>query len=309
MGSDDAHSPEPSGPAPSPIISEVLERCRFADTGPLVCAVSGGADSSALLILAAATGREVRVVHVDHGLRSSGPSEARRVRELAASVGAECEVHILGVLDGPNLEARARAARRSVLPEGALTGHTADDQAETVLLQLLRGGALDALAAMSSERRPLLQLRRDDTERVCSSVGYTPVEDPSNSAPRFARNRIRHEVLPLLASVMGRDPVPLLARAARIAGDERDLLEELAASIDPHDAAALAAAPVPLARRAVRRWLRTEHPPDFAAVDRVLELARGERKATEISGGRRVQRSKGRLEVVEAKSTGAADSG
>jgi len=106
---------------------------------------------------------------------------------------------------------------------------------------------------------------------------------------------VRHEVLPLLADVMGRDPVPLLVRAAELAGDERELLDALACEIDPTDASELDAAPVALARRAVRRWLRDEHPPDAASVERVLAVARGEAIGCEVVGGRRVIRRSGRL--------------
>ena len=96
---------------------------------------------------------------------------------------------------------------------------------------------------------------------------------------------------------MGRDVVPLLARAGDLALADRDVLDELAAELDPTDAARLAAAPVALARRAVRAWLRDPHPPDAAAVERVLEVARKERVATEVGGGVRVKRSGGVLSV------------
>lgn len=291
------------------VLNDVAALARFPATGRLCCAVSGGADSSALLILAAATGRPVHVVHVDHGIRDQGPQEWRAVEALAGRVGATADLVRVAVPDGPNLEARARAARRSALPKDALLGHTADDRAETVLLQLLRGGSLDALAAMSPARRPLLDVRRSDTEAVCRAYGHTPLEDPSNRDRRFRRNRIRHEVLPLLGEVMERDVVPLLNRAAELAGPERTLLDELASAIDPRDARQLAAAPPALARRAVRTWLRDEHPPDAAAVERVLEVARGERKATEVTGGRRVARTAGRLRVVSTKAAGSDGTG
>ncbi len=93
--------------------------------------------------------------------------------------------------------------------------------------------------------------------------------------------------------------VPVLARQAGLLAAEGDLLDELAAAIDPTDGAALAAAPGPLARRATRRWLRRggPHPPDLAAVERVLGVARGEARATDVAPGVRVRRSQGRLAV------------
>src|SRR5690606_37104020 len=103
------------------------------------------------------------------------------------------------------LEARARAARLSVLPPGTLFGHTADDQAATVLVRLLRGTGPTGLAAMRVEGHPMLGLRRAETVALCDDLGIETVEDPSNRDPRFVRNRVRAEVLPLLHDVAGRD--------------------------------------------------------------------------------------------------------
>ena len=283
--------------SPSDLLERLGERCRFpAGAEPLNCAVSGGADSLALLVLARHTGREVTAIHVDHGLRPGSQDESTVVEAAAARFGARFESRTVEVGPGPNLEARARAARYRALPEDVLTGHTADDQAETVLLQLLRGGALDALAAMRPERRPLLGLRRRETEALCAGLGLEPVDDPSNRDPRFRRNRVRREVLPLLEEVFERDPVPLLARSAGLARDEVDLLEFLASDLDPADVGALTAAHPALARRSLRRWLRREgHPPDAATIQRVMDVAAGRARATDVGAGRRVRRSRGRL--------------
>jgi tRNA(Ile)-lysidine synthase len=202
------------------------------------------------------------------------------------------------VVDGPNLEARARTARHEALGAGAATGHTADDQAETVLANLLRGAGVHGLAAMrAGTTHPLLELRRRETVALCTRIGLDPVRDPSNDDRRFLRNRIRSELLPMCSDIAGRDVVPVLARQARLLAGDADLLDSVAALLDPTDAAALAAAPPAQARRAVRGWLAGDdsYPPPAAAVDRVLEVARLERKATEVPGGVRVARSRGRL--------------
>ncbi len=277
----------------------LLARCTFPAAGTKVtCAVSGGADSLALLALAVAAGCEVTAAHVDHGLRPGSAQEAAVVRAAADQLGAAFAGFTVQVTLGPNLEARARAARYAVLPDGVLTGHTADDQAETVLLNLLRGSGLDGIAAIDPARRPLLALRRAETAAVCARLGWSPVSDPSNADPVHRRNRVRHEVLPLLADVAARDPVPLLARLAQLARDDVAVLDAMAAVIDPTDATALNAAPRPLARRAVRAWLTGEHPPSSAAVERVLAVARGEAVACEIEGGRTVRRRAQRLSVT-----------
>ncbi len=276
----------------------LLARCTFPLHGtPVTCAVSGGADSLALLVLAVAAGCEVTVVHVDHGLRRGSADEADVVRDAAHKLGAAFRAEKVDVAPGPNLEARARAGRYAVLPRDVLTGHTADDQAETVLLNLLRGAGLDGLAGMRSEGHPILDLRRTETEAVCAAEGLTPVTDPTNADPAHRRNRVRHELLPLLNDIAQRDVVPVLARQAALLRDEADALDALAGELDHTDASALAAAPSALARRAVRRWLTEDHPPDAATVERVLEVARNETKAADVGRGRRVARTRNVLRL------------
>jgi len=288
-------------PVVAQLVAALVPRCAFPPAGtPLPCAVSGGADSLALLVLAVAAGCDATAVHVDHGLRTGSDAEAGVVEAAAHRLGAAFVARRVSVGAGPNLEARARAARGAVLPAGTATGHTADDQAETILLNLLRGAGLDGLAGMRpGPAKPILALRRAETREVCAALGLDVVEDPSNSDPAFRRNRVRHAVLPLLDDVAGRDVALVLARQAEVLRDEADLLDALARDIDPADGASLAVAPRALARRAVRRWLVSPagYPPDAAVVERVLAVARGERVACEIEGGRRVQRSGGRLRI------------
>jgi tRNA(Ile)-lysidine synthase len=282
-------------------VRSLLGRCTFPRSGlPIVCAVSGGADSLALLVLATSAGCEVTAVHVDHGLRPGSGSEAERVERAARRLGAGFRAEKAEVGQGPNLEARAREARRAVLPSGAATGHTMDDQAETVLLRLLRGTGPDGLGAMRpGPEHPLLALRREETIKVTTGAGLDPFEDPSNRDPSILRNRVRHELVPLCSALAGRDVTPLLARLALLAGEDADWLRAQAAGLDPTDAAQIAAAPAPVARRAVRGWLMGDgpYPPDLAAVERVLAVARGEVLGTEVAPTTRVRRTAGRLRV------------
>jgi tRNA(Ile)-lysidine synthase len=282
-------------------VEALVARCSFPAAGTAVdCAVSGGPDSLALLVLAVEAGCTATAVHVDHGLRAGSAAEADVVAAAAERLGASFRSVTAAVPPGPNLEARARAARYAALPAGALLGHTADDLAETVLLNLLRGAATDGLAGFDPRRRPIRRLRRAETHALCAELGLDPVQDPSNGDPAHRRNRVRHELLPLLEDIGARDVVPVLARQAELLRSDADLLDELAATIDPTDAAALAAAPLALARRAVRSWLRTgaeQHPPDRATVDRVLEVARGAAVACDVGGGRAVRRSRGLLRL------------
>jgi tRNA(Ile)-lysidine synthase len=295
------------------LLAQLAARCDLPPAGAEVsCAVSGGADSLALLALVAHAGAVVTAIHVDHGLRPGSASEADVVRAAADRFGARFIAERAVVPLGPNLEARARAARYAALPPGVLTGHTADDQAETVLLNLLRGAGLDGLAGMRRcARRPLLGLRRHETRALCAALGLVPVEDPSNGDPAFTRNRVRHEVLPLLDDVARRDTVPLLARLATHAREAADQLDRDAAGLDVTDARALAAAPPALAYRAVRAWLRStdpdeSHPPDAASVERLLAVARGEAIGADVGRGWQVRRRAGRLRLVPPAAHGPA---
>lgn len=278
-------------------LARILGNCVFPEPGTSVdCAVSGGADSLALMLLAHEHGLRVTAHHVDHRLRPDSSHDAEVVRAVAGERGIEVVVHTVTVGDGPNLEARARDARYAVLPPGCLTGHTADDQAETVLINMLRGAGPSGMSAMRPGRtKPLIGLRRADTEWVCARFGVSPVADSTNTDRRFVRNRVRHELLPLMNDISHRDITPLLARAADVFRADDDLLNEMARAIDPSDAKALADAPAPLAHRALRMWLSDPYPPDLATLERVLSVARGDAVACDIGENRQIRRSKQRL--------------
>ena len=213
-------------------------------------AVSGGADSMALLhalrVLAGPRGWRLAVLTVDHGLRPGSAADAAFVVDHAKALGLPARVCTLAPDDlarhrraGP--EAAARAARYGALWPAAdelgcrwlATGHTLDDQAETVLLQLLRGAGPDGLAAMSVRTgrllRPLLGARRAQTRACCAAVGLEWREDPTNAADEPLRNRVRHQLLPLLEELRP-GATQTLARTAALAADERAWLDPLVAA-------------------------------------------------------------------------------
>jgi len=184
--------------------------------GPLVLAVSGGTDSTALSLLLAELREEfglvLHVAHFDHRARPrAAAADAAFVAELANHIGATLRVGRADV--PPKNEDDARNSRYDFLRRVArdlgataiATGHTRDDQAETVLLHLARGSGLAGLVGMRPERdgivRPLLAIGRSDTVAVCAAARIAPREDPTNRSLRFARNRIRHRVLPELAKL------------------------------------------------------------------------------------------------------------
>jgi tRNA(Ile)-lysidine synthase len=287
----------------------------------LAAAVSGGADSLALLhglrTLAGPRGWRLAVVTVDHGLRSGSAADAAFVADHAKALGLDAGVETLAAADlarhrraGP--EGAARAARYEALWRAAgelgcdwlATGHTLDDQAETVLLQLLRGAGPDGLAGMPVRGgrllRPLLGVRRADTRRCCAAIGVDWREDPTNAEPGPLRNRVRQRLLPLLEELRPGATVAL-ARTAALAADERDWLDPLVAaaltatSAEPPagpgpvalDGAALGELPVALARRVVRAAARQAGaaPPDAEATDRVVALAAGSARGAPAQPG------------------------
>src|ERR1700676_3841489 len=151
-----------SGAARTVTLPALLGCCTFSPPGSaLTGADSGGAESLALLALAVAAGCDVTAVHVDHGLRVGSAADGAVVADAAVRLGAQFRGVRVDVGPGPNLEARARAARLAALPPGSATGHTMDDQAETVLVNLLRWSGLDGLAGMRpGPGHPLLAIRR-----------------------------------------------------------------------------------------------------------------------------------------------------
>jgi len=273
-------------------------------------AVSGGPDSLGLLLLAREVGLVVRVHHVDHHARPTSTNDARYVIQLCEALEVPVVVHDVLVAPGANFESRARAARRAAMPGGALTGHTMDDLAETVLLNMMRGAGVDGLSPMVNDpTKPLRDVRREALHEYVAASGWHAVHDETNDLPSFRRNRVRHELMPVLCDVAGRDVVPILARQAALIFDERAWLDELgredrAVTVADADCRVLRAWNTARLRRWLRWQLRRndddgDHPPSAAEVARALAVVRGEIVATELEGGRRLARRGQHLTLEE----------
>ncbi|MEM8708679.1 MAG: tRNA lysidine(34) synthetase TilS [Actinomycetota bacterium] len=291
-------------------IAELLDRCSFPE-GELHLGVSGGTDSVAMAVLARASGRPFTIWHVDHGVRPSAADDAAFVRDLAADWGVPFELRELRMEPTPNFEAVARTRRYEMLPEGVCVAHTANDRAETVLLNLFRGAGLAGTAArMEQAHRPILTLTRADTVAVCDEAGITPCEDETNEDVRNHRAAVRYRLLPEIARSLGRDPVPILNRHADLVADALALVEAAAAELDPTDVHVLRDAPRAVTTEALRRWIQAEsgdpYPVDVGTIERVLEVVYGNRRAAETLGGHRIARSKGRLSFSVASPDGQA---
>jgi len=259
------------GGALDPVVADGRRRLRLAldDLEPgsrVEVALSGGADSLALAaclaFVAPRDGWMAGAVVVDHGLQPASADVAARAAEQAETLGLETEVVAVEVGTDGGPEAAARDARYAVLRSrpvpAVLLGHTLDDQAETVLLGLGRGSGPRSLAGMPSVdgvvRRPFLGLRRSDTERICTASDLPWWTDPHNADRGFRRNRLRHEVMPLLEDVLDGGVAEALARTADQLRVDTSLLDELAAEVaDPCDVSLLAALPAALRSRVLRR--------------------------------------------------------
>jgi tRNA(Ile)-lysidine synthase len=286
--------PLPAGQPRAVLVDEVAAGLGHLDRGRrVVVACSGGPDSSAraYLVAEARDDLELLLAYVDHGLRPPAERDADRVvvDTLADWLGADaCHLDV-EVAAGGGPEAAARTARYQALEalardrsaQAIVLGHTADDQAETVLLRLARGTGIDGAAAMAPvaglRTRPMLRLRREDVHRFVELEGLPSVQDSTNEDPAIRRVRVRTAVLPALAEV-GPDPVGALGRFAALAAEDAAALQSATAALLTHrivvgslcllPRALLLAAEPALARRAVRVTIEelTGAIPDAATV-------------------------------------------
>ncbi len=218
----------------------------------VLAACSGGADSLALAAALAFEARRTGLlpggVTVDHGLQPGSSARARRVTDIMTALGLSPALSVAVAVAGPGgsgypgPEAAARNARYAALSQAAdsagaarvLLGHTLDDQAETVLLGLARGSGARSLAGMAPRSgrylRPLLGLRRADTRAACAVLGLEPWDDPQNSDPALTRARVRGQLMPALADVLGPGVAEALARTADLLRADADVLDGVAAA-------------------------------------------------------------------------------
>lgn len=305
--------PLPAGLAREDLLAEVSRALEIVrPRGAVVVALSGGADSTALayLVVEARPDLEVTLAHIRHGLRDDRDDVAT-VTAHADALGAPLVIRQVEVVPvGEGLEAAARHARHEALFDIATTagarwvllGHTADDQAETVLMRIARGTGVSGLAGMAPvsppRLRPLLRVRRADLRRFVTHEGLSSVEDPMNRDRAFRRVRARQEVLPALEAI-GEDVVGALCRLADLAREDAGTLDEEAAEVAAADFrsygplralrdARLGAVSPAIARRVVRELLsavrESGHPVDAAAVGSVLSMAPG--AALDLPGAR-----------------------
>jgi len=294
--------------------------------GRVVAALSGGSDSVALLHLLgdlAADGDLVvaGVAHLNHQLRPEAGRDEAFCRALCDRLDLPCLVEHVAVpalasAANVSVEVAAREARYAFLERARLAlraqvvavAHTADDQAETVLLRLLRGAGTRGLRGVLPKRgtivRPLLDCTRADLRSDLESRGETWVEDASNSDVALPRNRVRHELIPLLVARFQPAAIRVLARTAEAVSADEALLSALAAAALPSVVSTtahgvqlvrstLAALPPALARRVARRAIEVAgapHAPDLAAVEALLAVCRPTGPAAAEVAGLRVER-------------------
>lgn len=297
---------------------DLLPGVRRLPAGPLVAGVSGGLDSLVLLHqlrFGANRGGDVLAVHVDHGMRPSSAADALWLRGVCRAWQVEMEVRRLPV--APTSEEEARQGRHQILETaarrigavGVVLAHHADDQAETVLFRALRGTGVAGLRGMEARRghrlRPLLELWRQELEAYAARHRVPWRDDPSNRDLAFARNVIRHEVLPRAEAGVAPRARRALVRLAENAGAARAelaafdavLLDPLLREVQPgrieFDAASVAELPRPLRARLLRRGAvrlgRTlSRRSTELAVDALARFHPG--RGLDLSGGLRLER-------------------
>lgn len=302
----------------SDLAASVVERARSrTPNAPIVVALSGGADSAVCLWVVLGLGRPVRAVFIDHGFPESGMMEQAAV-DVAKGFGVDLDRVPVVVAGNAGPEAAARSARYRAL-EGSLrtdevlvTGHTADDDAETVLANLLRGAGATGLGGIPGERgriaRPLLDVWRAETRQLAVEEDLPVREDPANSTAEPLRNRLRRELLPFLESQYSSGLRAQLHRTSGLAASDDAALDAAAAGIEIHrlpDRVRLAypqllTVPPAVAARAVRRALRLLSPPypgSSSDVLTVLGVAAGGPPG-ELAGGFRVVRNGPHVDLV-----------
>lgn len=290
---------QPFWPRRSPHFLACRRAVRSFDA-PAVIGLSGGPDSLALAAAAAAEGKDVRCVVVDHGLQPGSAQVAGQAARAARGFGLRADVARVEVGAG-NLEAAAREARYAALlsyGEDVWVAHTADDQAETLVLGALRGNPSGMSPRNGRVVRPFLGVRRADTVGACEELGLEPWHDPMNADPAFRRVAVRRQVLPLLSELLGGDAVPALAATAdRIAADQA-LIASLTDLTPTTSCAQLRADAGPVRRRRLAAWLLGEGVPvqgdQLAAVEALVVDWHGQGPVA-VAGGRKVVRDGGTL--------------
>ena len=294
----------------SSLAASVLARARPLPDGPCVVALSGGADSAVCAWAMLASGISARAIFVHHALPASNALR-RSAIAIAEKLGLPLEIVEAPVPAGPSWEAEARGARYEGLErsltegEWLVTGHTADDQAETVLANLIRGAGLGGLAGVPRIRgrivRPLLDVWRRETRELGALLDLPWLDDPDNADQRTPRNALRLSLIPAVEELHNPGFREALVRLAARAAEDDALLEERASrvpiALESSEvrvaAAALETLPVPVAARVARRALRLAHPPypgSEADVRRVLAVASGEAADASVGGGWMVHR-------------------
>jgi tRNA(Ile)-lysidine synthase len=259
---------------------------------PLLVLLSGGADSVCLLDVALRLGASVSALHVNYGLRAEAEHDEAHCRALCSSLEVPLAVERAWLPSSGNLQAHAREARYRMAerraPGDYAAAHTATDQAETVLYRLAVSPGRRALLGMEARRgrlvRPLLGATREETHAYCRGRGLTWREDASNDDPRFARARVRGEVLPALR---GLSPAVdrTVGETARLLRDEAEVLDGVMADAvaalgggPAVELSALRALPVAVARLVLRSLAEDAFGGDYslsrAQVDAVLGLGR-----------------------------------
>ncbi len=321
------------------VTATIREHEQVAPGDLVLVAVSGGPDSLCLLHALSLLRRLFRmrlaIFHFDHRLRADSGADAAYVRRVGERLGLDVHVRTAEgtPAKGESVESwatgkrwnAANDVRREIGASAIAEGHTLDDQAETVLLNLVRGTGIEGLAGIdpggggARHIEPLLHVTREQVEAFCRALHLRPRRDPMNEDRRYLRAAIRHDVLPMLEDATGRGVKASIARTADTIRRDCDelwqrtarLYDEVAEESDDEvrfDAAGLLALPDPVARRVIRfgayRVLSVDVPAPWTkdGIEAVLDLARGRPgRRRDLADGRVARRDRTHVVVARAR--------
>ncbi|MFN8016445.1 MAG: tRNA lysidine(34) synthetase TilS [Acidimicrobiia bacterium] len=286
-------------------ILETEQELSEISNSKVIVACSGGADSIALALIFKAFNIDFALCYIEHGLNPATVQCELITKDLAQKLDVPFFYQHLNLVQdlNANIEATARQHRYEALEKIRVThnydliatAHHEDDLAETFFINLMRGSG-SGVSSLKKKRnhivRPLLHWRKKDLMSFVEALNFEYFHDESNDDKRFVRNRVRHELIPLLNEIAGRDVTPLIARSSKIFQSDNEYLNKLASQVWPKGEAStkdLRGLDPVIQVHALRNWI-IGYPPSEDEMDRILQVVNHEIVSTQISGDRTIWR-------------------
>lgn len=264
--------------------------------GHLNLAVSGGADSVALMCIVYHLGRTASVHHVNHGIRDASNDEAKIVQELAENFQFDFFLYET-TIGFQNMEENARQARQDFLPEDVLTAHSFEDKVETVIMNFMRGATSKGFSPMTD--KPLINITANELDSIVVYYDVSPCVDSTNFTQEHVRNRVRHELIPLMTDISGTNIAKPIIRNSQIALEESEYLDQIASKIDITQCKTAKTENIVILRRATRMWIEENISHKYSEVNitNLVSVVQGETLGTQIAG-KTIRRQNNQLHIL-----------